>query len=141
MTSMTVQGVYEAMKDIDGEIDMSRLTEEKQRKIVREGTASGWLKFKNSHIVLDTPQARMTFFALPYKHVLDHFVKDEIVQLKKLLASGKSLILLDNSTNMDMMDDSKDLSHAFLLKCYLEGNYPSETSTSQESLLNESIHL
>ena len=35
--------------------------------------------------------------------------------------------MLDYNTNTDIRDISKPLSHAGLVKLYIEGNYPSET--------------
>jgi hypothetical protein len=100
----------------------------------------GWAKTKRGHVVLDAAQARMTFFAMPYKHVLDHFVREQIAELQQYISQGRAIVFVDTSICTDIGDESKELSHAWLLKCYLEGSYPSENIGSQD-MLNDSIHL
>ena len=40
------------------------------------------------------------------------------------ISKTKKIILLDYNTNQDVDDPSKPLSHAFLIKAYIEGLYP-----------------
>jgi len=60
-----------------------------------------------------------------YKWVLDnvpevHHVVERIKEQSKI----QDIVLLDYNTNIDFRDASKPLSHAGLVKLYIEGNYP-----------------
>ena len=47
----------------------------------------------------------------------------------------KTIILLDYTTNCDVDDPSKPLSHAFLIKTYVDGIYPYGEKTDTEAKL------
>jgi hypothetical protein len=55
--------------------------------------------------------------------VLEHRLADEVWQLREL-AADRTVVLLDYETNGDVDDLSAPLSHAALVRCYLEGNWP-----------------
>jgi hypothetical protein len=42
----------------------------------------------------------------------------------KEASKKNALVLLDYETNDDVLNSQKPLSHAYLVKSYLEGNYP-----------------
>lgn len=57
--------------------------------------------------------------------MLEHCPKaQEAIEKLKGLNSKGDLVLLDYKTNGDLDDLSKPLSHAALVKRYLENNYP-----------------
>ena len=47
-----------------------------------------------------------------------------IIERLKEASKTKTIILLDYDTNCDVDDPSKPLSHAFLIKAYVDGIYP-----------------
>ena len=47
-----------------------------------------------------------------------------IIERLKEAGKTKTIILLDYNTNCDVDDPSKPLSHAFLIKAYVDGIYP-----------------
>jgi hypothetical protein len=55
--------------------------------------------------------------------VLENCLQAEIAQLRQM-AQAQTVILLDYETNTDIDDLSKPLSHAGLVKRYIEGNWP-----------------
>ena len=48
----------------------------------------------------------------------------EIIERLRIASQTKTIVLLDYDTNSDVEDGSKPLSHAFLIKAYIEGLYP-----------------
>jgi hypothetical protein len=49
-----------------------------------------------------------------------------IIARLRLATQTKTIILLDYNTNEDLDDPTKPLSHAALVKAYVEGKYPFE---------------
>lgn len=47
-----------------------------------------------------------------------------VVERIKEQSKKRDIVLLDYNTNTDFRDISKPLSHAGLVKLYIEGNYP-----------------
>jgi uncharacterized protein DUF6939 len=66
-----------------------------------------------------------------YYWVLVNRLQGEVMQLKEQ-AEKQVVILLDYETNCDLADLSHPLSHAGLVKRYLEGQWPTEGRTGQE---------
>lgn len=72
-------------------------------------------------------EARMKIYLPTYKYVLDNVPEvHKIVERIKTYAADHDLVLLDYNTNIDVVDTSKPLSHAGLVKLYIEGHYPTE---------------
>ena len=55
--------------------------------------------------------------------MLEKCLKEHVAELKKL-ACEKTVVLLDYQTNHDVANLSKPLSHASLIKQFVEGNWP-----------------
>lgn len=71
--------------------------------------------------------ARMKIYLPTYKYVLDNVPEvHRIVERIKEHAEDHDVVLLDYNTNIDVADTSKPLSHAGLVKLYIEGRYPKE---------------
>ena len=67
----------------------------------------------------------MLIYLPTYKWVLDnvpevHYVIERIKAQSKI----QDIVLLDYNTNIDFRDVSKPLSHAGLVKLYIDGKYP-----------------
>ena len=68
----------------------------------------------------------MLIYLPTYKWVLDNVPRvHDIVERIKKQSEIQDIVLLDYNTNTDIRDISKPLSHAGLVKLYIEGKYPS----------------
>jgi len=72
--------------------------------------------------------ARMQIYLPSYKWVLENVdeVKRTVERIKER-SKDHDIVFLDYNTNTDFRDISSPISHAGLVKLYIEGNYPSET--------------
>ena len=68
-------------------------------------------------------EARKQIYLPAYKWVLENKVANIIERLREA-SKTKTIVLLDYTTNCDIDDPTKPLSHAFLIKAYAEGLYP-----------------
>ena len=68
-------------------------------------------------------EARKQIYIPTYQWVLENKVKDIIDRLREV-SKTKTIILLDYDTNTDVDNGRKPLSHASLIKAYVEGTYP-----------------
>ena len=67
--------------------------------------------------------ARKDIYLPTFLWVLENKVKPILDRLKEANKT-KKIVLLDFTTNSDPFDTKKPLSHAYLIKAYVEGNYP-----------------
>ena len=81
--------------------------------------------------------ARKYIYLPTYKWILENKVSYLVERIKNL-SQSRTVILLDYATNPDVEDGSKPLSHAALIKAYIEGNYPSyeDVSSSPQGPVN-----
>ena len=80
--------------------------------------------------LLDYIEARKQIYIPTYRWILEHKVSQIVKRLKLASDSGKTIILLDYNTNADVEKMSTPLSHASLIKAYVEGTYPYNTVTN-----------
>jgi hypothetical protein len=120
------------LKIFDGsdEIDTTKLMCVNPKNITRkpkrgDRNVIGWRKGLKGYTLLNDFEARWYLFINPYKSLLEERLWKEVRDLKRLI-QGKNVkvILLDHQTNCDINDLSRPLSHAYLLKCFLEDKYP-----------------
>jgi O-acetyl-ADP-ribose deacetylase (regulator of RNase III) len=67
--------------------------------------------------------ARFQIYLPAYRWVLENRLADQVALLRGEVAA-RAVVLLDYETNCDVEDLSKPLSHAGLVKLYLEGRWP-----------------
>ena len=72
--------------------------------------------------------ARMLIYLPTYKWVLDNVpaVHDIVTRIAER-AKTNDIVFLDYNTNIEFRDITSPLSHAGLVKLYIEGKYPKET--------------
>lgn len=70
-----------------------------------------------------------------YKWVLENKVAHIIERLRNASNSGKTIVLLDYDTNADVENGKKPLSHASLIKAYVEGIYPYNEKVEEKSTI------
>ncbi len=126
--SQTVEGIWQGLKifahhGIDtGKFNISD-RKSLRRTTRRYGPVTGYRKGVRGAEILDYLSARKLIFASAYLWVMEHRLTGLLSKLRDL-SENKTVILLDHETNCDIEDLSSPLSHAYLIKSYIEGNYP-----------------
>lgn len=128
ITSMSVEGIWQGLKvfntvDIDTSCFRNDTMKNLKRTVRVNGPCRGHRKGVRGTELLGYLEARKLIYLPSYKWVLDHKVGHLIDRLRMLSKSG-TLILLDYETNPDVLDPAAPLSHAGLIKAYIEGTYP-----------------
>jgi hypothetical protein len=121
--SETVEGVWQGLKVFrHNDIDISKFYITNMKGIKRLtkyfGQPIGHRNGINGEVI-DYISARKLIYIPTYKWVLDNKLIDEISILLNL-AINYDIVLLDFETNCDIENISKPLSHAFIVKQYLE---------------------
>lgn len=127
-TALSVEGIWQGLKVFeDKQVDITKFQISSMKNIKRtvrkNGPIIGHQKGLNSKSVLSYREARLQIYIPSYRWVLDNCVKDLIEDLKNKL-SDESIIFLDYQTNEDIFDLRSPLSHAALVKFYLNGEWP-----------------
>ena len=73
--------------------------------------------------LLDYLTARKLIYLPCYKWVLENKLQ-KLVAAIRIISKNKPVVLLDYNTNPDVNNPKSPLSHASLIKAYIEGNYP-----------------
>jgi hypothetical protein len=68
-------------------------------------------------------EARKRIYLPSYRWVLEQKIPDLVEDLREV-ASDQDVVLLDYATNGDVQNPSNPLSHAALVRLYLEGDWP-----------------
>lgn len=128
VTSMCVEGIWQGLKVFENcDVDTSMFTNDTmaglKRTVRRFGKPLGHRKGVNGNELLGYIEARHQIYLPSYKWVLENKVQNIIEHLREA-SKTQTIVLLDYTTNCDINDPSKPLSHAFLVKAYVEGLYP-----------------
>lgn len=123
--AMSVEGIWQGLKVFENcgiDIDMFYNTTMKniKRTVRRFGRPLGHKKGVQSHELLSYIDARMQIYVPTYKWVLEHKAQKQVEKLRQL-AEDKVVVLLDYNTNEDIQDPSSPLSHAAMIKAFIEG--------------------
>ncbi len=94
-----------------------------KRTVRRFGKPLGHRKGVYGKELLSYIEARKQIYIPTYKWVLENKVADIIERLREA-SKTKTIVLLDYDTNADVENAKKPLSHASLIKAYVEGIYP-----------------
>lgn len=128
----SVEGIWQGLKVFENcGIDMSCFQNDTMKKLKRTvrkyGTPRGHQKGVNSSELLDYFNARMLIYLPTYKYVLDNIpAAHSVIMRIKERAKYHDIVFLDYNTNDDFRDISSPLSHAGLVKMYIEGTYPNQ---------------
>ena len=127
LTATCVEAVWQGLKVFDGQgVDYKTFendTMENLKRTVRKcGKPRG---HQYGDKLLNYEDARWKIYIPTYLYMLENVksVQSTIEQIK-LKLDDKTVVFLDYNTNCDICDNSKPLSHAYLLKLFIEGNYP-----------------
>lgn len=126
--SFSVEGIWQGLKVFESEdIDKSKFEVKNMKNIKRTvrkfGRPLGHRKGVTGTELLDYLTARKLIYLYSYAWVLDNKAQHVILMLKEI-ALRNDLVLLDFDTNSNIDDTSKPLSHASLVKKYLDRKYP-----------------
>ncbi len=139
-TATCVEAIWQGLKvfehsDVDTELFKNDTMKNIKRTVRKYGKPLGHRKGVNGTELLGYIEARKLIYIPTYKWVLENKVKDIIDRLK-VATQDKTIILLDYDTNSDVENTRKPLSHASLIKAYVEGVYPYDDTSNQEQASN-----
>jgi hypothetical protein len=130
--AMSVEGIWQGLKVFEGcGIDLSSFRNDTmfglKRTVRKFGIPLGHQKGINSTELLNYFDARMKIYIPTYKWVLENVPEvRNLIQRIANRAKDHDIVFLDYNTNSDFRDTSSPMSHAGLVKLYIEGNYPNE---------------
>ena len=127
-TAACVEGVWQGLKVFEDEdIDISMFSNDTMKNIKRtvrkHGCVLGHRKGVYGTEILGYMEAKHQIYIPTYRWMLEHKATDIIERLRKA-SETKTIVLLDYNTCCDVDDETKPLSHAYLVKAYAEGLYP-----------------
>lgn len=127
-TAACVEGVWQGLKVFEDEdIDISMFSNDTMKNIKRtvrkHGRVLGHRKGVLGTEILGYMEAKHQIYIPTYRWMLEHKAMDIIERLRKA-SETKTIVLLDYNTCCDVDDETKPLSHAYLVKAYAEGLYP-----------------
>ena len=128
-TSMSVEGIWQALKVFEYEdVDPSRLRITNmvgiKRSVRTHGRILGHRMGLHGESLLSYREARLQIYLPVYRWALEHKLAHLVDGLRELGSSGV-VVFLDYETNSDVNNLSKPLSHAGLVKAYLDNVWPS----------------
>lgn len=130
MTAYSVEGIWQGLKVFENAgIDMHSFRNDTMKDIKRTvrkyGRPLGHQNGVYSKELLNYLDAKRLIYAPAYKYVLENVPKVRaIVERIRQKAQESDIVLLDYNINPDNRDASKPLSHAELVKMYIEDRYP-----------------
>lgn len=130
LTATCVEAVWQGLKVFDGaDVDFDTFKNDTmhdlKRTVRKYGVPKGHRKGAYGKELLAYFEARMLIYLPTYKWVLDNVPEvHRVVERIKEQSKIQDIVLLDYNTNIDFRDASKPLSHAGLVKLYIEGKYP-----------------
>lgn len=133
VTGMSVEGIWQGLKVFETQgISYTHFRNTSMRGLKRTvrtlGKPLGHSYGTNSEELFDYLEARIAIYLPTYKWVLENVpaVKDLVDRIRtKSLTTD--IVFLDYNTNEDYTNLKSPLSHAALIKLYIEGRYPNIT--------------
>lgn len=127
-TAACVEGIWQGLKVFEGEdVDPGMFRNDTMKNIKRtvrtHGRVLGHRKGMNGTEILGYVEAKHQIYIPTYRWVLENKVGSIIEQLRAA-SKEKTIVLLDYNTCCDVDSDTKPLSHAYLVKAFVEGLYP-----------------
>lgn len=125
-----VEAVWQGLKVFENAgVDFATFKNDTMRDLKRTvrkyGMPKGHSKGAYSKELLGYFEARMLIYLPTYKWVLDNVPEvHHVIERIKAQSKIQDIVLLDYNTNIDFRDISKPLSHAGLVKLYIDGKYP-----------------
>lgn len=138
-----VEAIWQGLKvfensDIDINMFRNNTMKNIKRTVRKYGAPLGHRKGVNGTELLGYLDARKQIYIPAYRWVLENKVYG-IIEKLRLASKTKTIILLDYDTNSDVENLKKPLSHASLIKAYVEGIYPYEDAKGLETQHEQKI--
>lgn len=135
-TATCVEAIWQGLKvfegcDVDVQMFQNDTMKNIKRTVRRFGKPLGHRKGVHGKELLGYIEARKLIYIPTYKWVLENKVAFIIDRLREA-SKTKTIVLLDYDTNADVENGKKPLSHASLIKAYVEGIYPYGEEKRQE---------
>ena len=126
--AVSVEGIWQGLKvfkeaDVDTSFFSRRDMKSLNRTVRKYGPCLGHRKGVHGEELLGYIEARKLIFLPCYKWVLENKLQKLVVAVR-IISKNKPVVLLDYNTNPDVSNPKSELSHASLIKAYIEGNYP-----------------
>lgn len=136
VTASCVEAIWQGLKvfehcDIDTSLFDNYTMRNIKRTVRKYGRPLGHRKGVYGTELLDYIEARKQIYIPTYRWMLENKVASIIDRLCEA-ARAQTIILLDYNTNLDVDNAKKPLSHASLIKAYVEGVYPYGDSMAQD---------
>ncbi|MBR5847751.1 MAG: hypothetical protein IKY72_08175 [Bacteroidaceae bacterium] len=130
LTASCVEGIWQGLKVFENaDVDFSAFKNDTmaglKRTVRKFGRPKGHRKGAFGKELLNYFEARMLIYLPSYKWVLENVPEvRHVIERIKMQNEKQDIVLLDYNTNIDFRDISQPLSHAGLVKLYIEGGYP-----------------
>ena len=139
--AMCVEGIWQGLKvfenaDIDEAMFLNDKMKDIKRTVRKYGKPLGHRKGVKGKELLPYIAARIEIFLPSYLWVLENKVS-HIMEKLKAKAKEQDIVLLDYTTNCNVLNPKTPLSHAYLVKAYAEDNYPKAADLYKALLAEE----
>ncbi|MFR9500791.1 MAG: hypothetical protein SNH18_10185 [Rikenellaceae bacterium] len=150
ITATCVEAVWQGLKvfqneGVDTHVFNNDTMKNLKRTVRRLGLPKGHLRGVYGTELLGYFEARMQIYLPTYKWMLDNVTEvHNIITRIKNKSKEQDIVLLDYNTNIDFRDISSPMSHAGLIKLYIEDTYPqvgTEYTPLSKSEMNEKKEL
>ena len=126
--ALSVEGIWQGLKvfedtDVDETMFWKKDMKGMKRTTGTYGHYLGHRKGLHGEELLGYIEARKQIYLPCYKWVLENKLQ-KLVTAVRIISKNKPVVLLDYNTNPDVNNPKSALSHASLIKAYIEGNYP-----------------
>jgi hypothetical protein len=126
--SASVEGIWQGLKVFErADVDPSKFAITTMKNLKRSSRTYGRVLGHRQGVtggqLLSYTEARYLIYLPSYRWVLEHCLQDLITELKQL-EQEKPIVFLDYETNSDITVVTRPLSHAGLIKLYLQDNWP-----------------
>jgi hypothetical protein len=126
--SQSVEGIWQGLKVFaTAGVDPSKFEITTMRGLKRSARRYGQVLGHRAGLtgeeLLPYAEARQAIYLPSYRWVLEHRLHHPLDNLRRM-ARDQTVVLLDYATNGDVRDVSRPLSHAWLVKHYLDGTWP-----------------
>ena len=127
-TATCVEAVWQGLKVFEDEdVDVKMFLNDTMKDIKRTVRKHGWVLGHRRGVhgteILGYVEAKHQIYIPAYRWMLEHRAMYIIERLRKA-SETKTIVLLDYNTCCNVDDETKPLSHAYLVKAYAEGLYP-----------------
>ena len=127
-TSTCVEGIWQGLKvfedeDVDVKMFLNDTMKDIKRTVRKHGRVLGHRKGVHGTEIIGYVEAKHQIYIPAYRWMLEHRAMYIIERLRKA-SETKTIVLLDYNTCCNVDDETKPLSHAYLVKAYTEGLYP-----------------